>query len=33
MALFAMDDHYHNRFDTIAKELSAGGLRLITTWP
>jgi hypothetical protein len=33
IALFAVDDHHHARFDTIVKELSAGGLRLITTWP
>jgi predicted nucleic acid-binding protein len=31
--LFAVDDHHHARFDTIVKELSVGGLRLITTWP
>ena len=33
IALFAVDDHHHARFDTIVKELSVGGLRLITTWP
>jgi predicted nucleic acid-binding protein len=33
IALFAVDDHHHARFNTIVKELSAGGLRLITTWP
>jgi uncharacterized protein len=33
IALFAVDDHHHDRFNTIVKELSAGGLRLITTWP
>jgi predicted nucleic acid-binding protein len=33
IALFAVDDHHHARFDTIVKELSADGLRLITTWP
>jgi len=33
IALFAVDDHHHARFDAMVKELSAGGLRLITTWP
>jgi predicted nucleic acid-binding protein len=33
IALFAVDDNHHARFDTIVKELSVGGLRLITTWP
>jgi len=33
IALFAVDDRHHVRFDTIVKELSVGGLRLITTWP
>jgi predicted nucleic acid-binding protein len=33
IALFAVDDHHHARFDALVKELSAGGLRLITTWP
>jgi len=33
IALFAVDDRAHARFDTIVKELSVGGLRLITTWP
>jgi predicted nucleic acid-binding protein len=28
-----VDDHHHARFDAIVKELSVGGLRLITTWP
>lgn len=33
IALFAVDDHHHARFDGIVTELSVGGLRLITTWP
>lgn len=33
IALFAVDDHHHARFDGVVTELSAGGLRLITTWP
>ena len=33
IALFAVDDHHHARFDALVKELSTGGLRLITTWP
>jgi uncharacterized protein len=33
IALFAVDDHHHARFDAMVKELSVGGLRLITTWP
>jgi uncharacterized protein len=33
IALFAMDDHHHARFDALVKELSADGLRLITAWP
>ena len=33
IALFAVDDHHHARFDGLVKELSVGGLRLITTWP
>jgi len=33
IALFAVDDHHHGRFDALVKELSVGGLRLLTTWP
>jgi uncharacterized protein len=33
IALFAVDDHHHARFDALLKELSVEGLRLITTWP
>ena len=28
-----VDDHHHARFDALVKELSVGGLRLISTWP
>ena len=33
IALFAVDDGHHARFDALVKDLSVGGLRLITTWP
>jgi uncharacterized protein len=33
IALFAVDDHHHARFDGLVKKLSVDGLRLITTWP
>jgi predicted nucleic acid-binding protein len=33
IALFAVDDHHHARFEALVKELSVDGLRLITTWP
>jgi predicted nucleic acid-binding protein len=33
IALFAVDDHHHTRFDAMVRDLSADGLRLITTWP
>ena len=33
IALFAVDDDHHTRFDAMVRELSVGGLRLITTWP
>ncbi len=33
IALFAVDDNHHARFDAMVRELSVGGLRLITTWP
>jgi len=33
IALFAVDDDHHARFDALVKDLSVGGLRLITTWP
>jgi predicted nucleic acid-binding protein len=33
IALFAVDDDHHARFDALVKNLSVSGLRLITTWP
>lgn len=33
IALFAVDDKHHDRFDRLTSELSATGLRLLTTWP
>jgi predicted nucleic acid-binding protein len=33
IALFAVDDRHHARFDDLVGELSVTGLRLITTWP
>lgn len=33
IALFAVDDRHHARFEAVVKELSIKGLRLITTWP
>ena len=33
IALFAVDDNHHARFDALVKDLSARGLRLLTTWP
>lgn len=33
IALFAVDDKHHRRFDSLVHELSAGGLRLFTTCP
>lgn len=33
IALFAVDDKHHLRFDRLVEELSANGLRLLTTWP
>ena len=33
VALFATDDLHHRRYDGLVKELSADGLRLVTTWP
>ena len=33
IALFAVDDKHHQRFDRLISELSAAGLRLLTTWP
>jgi uncharacterized protein len=33
IALFAIDDRHHARFDAMVKDLSPRGLRLLTTWP
>lgn len=33
IALFAVDDRHHERFDQLVTELSRQGLRLMTTWP
>jgi uncharacterized protein len=33
IALFAVDDRHHARFDALVKEQSVRGLRLLTTWP
>ncbi len=33
IALFAVDDKHHHRFDDLVGELSDDGLRLLTTWP
>ena len=33
VALFATDDAHHARYDRLVSAASAGGLRLVTTWP
>ncbi len=33
IALFAVDDKHHQRFDRLVSDLSVEGLRLLTTWP
>ncbi len=33
IALFAVDDRHHKRFDQHVQTLARAGLRLITTWP
>jgi len=33
IALFAVDDNHHHHYDSLVSELSANGLRLLTTWP
>ena len=33
IALFAIDDKYYHHYNNLVSELSASGLRLITTWP
>jgi uncharacterized protein len=33
IALFAVDDKHHRRFDDLVGQMASGGLRLLTTWP
>lgn len=33
VALFAVDDAHHQRYDRIVEKAASGGLRLVTTWP
>ena len=33
IALFAVDDKHHGHYDQLVSELSATGLRVVTTWP
>lgn len=33
IALFAVDDKHHQHYDRLVTDLSAIGLRLLTTWP
>ncbi len=33
IALFAVDDKHHDHYDRLISEISATGLRLVTTWP
>jgi len=33
VALFAVDDKHHARYDNLVTEFSEDGLRLLTTWP
>ena len=33
IALFAVDDKYHDHYEKLITEFSATGLRLLTTWP
>lgn len=33
IALFAIDDKHHDRFDGLVKKYASQGLRLLTTWP
>ncbi len=33
IALFAVDDKHHGHYDSLVTELSATGLRLVSTWP
>ena len=33
IALFAVDDNHHDHYDRLISEISATGLRVVTTWP
>ena len=33
IALFAVDDKHHDHYDRLISEISATGLRVVTTWP
>jgi uncharacterized protein len=33
IALFAVDDKHHRRFDRLVRALAADGVRLLSTWP
>lgn len=33
IALFAVDDKHHSRFDELVRRMAPEGLRLLTTWP
>ncbi|MBK7470053.1 MAG: PIN domain-containing protein [Betaproteobacteria bacterium] len=33
IALFAVDDAYHDHYDSLVTESAESGLRLVTTWP
>lgn len=33
IAIFAVDDRQHERFDRLIRDLAPKGLRLLTTWP
>jgi predicted nucleic acid-binding protein len=33
IALFAVDDAHHDRYDRLVTESAVSGLRLVTTWP
>ena len=33
IALFALDDAHHARYDRLVTKLAVSGLRLVTTWP
>ena len=33
IAIFAVDDKHHGHYDQLISEISATGLRVVTTWP